>query len=389
MDNVMRTKLLSRASDRKCYYELYELRATSSTSYYAINRLATPSQGVTLSINWPVDDGGRSGLESRSDVLSIADTIIPSSKLKKKIGCWGDKTSRNELGSRWCYEVSKLALYAPGGGGEAAHATHNANQHRNPHQQQPVVFETISSSLWSGATLAVDWTADDVKIEVRISVGIPRPRKMNFTTPAIMVRTMDPCMDMGDGQPMDPEACALKGNTSNTCTCTNMSMGMDMDMDMGMSMNMYFTFTKDATILFEKWQVDTAGGLAASAVVIFVLAVLYEGLKFFRRLPTKITKKDGSKGASQPILQTDGSKKGGQPTKIPQTDGIEKGGLPTKIPQRDGTAVGNHYAPVQDNDPAIRHIGHMSLVAGVQGMAESAHHAPHPQLWADAGGGCS
>nr|CAD7432510.1 unnamed protein product [Timema monikensis] len=53
-----------------------------------------------------------------------------------------------------------------------------------------------------------------------------------------MVRTMDPCMDMGDGQPMDPEACALKGNTSNTCTCTNMSMGMDMDMDM--SMNMLF-----------------------------------------------------------------------------------------------------------------------------------------------------
>nr|CAD7408030.1 unnamed protein product [Timema cristinae] len=80
-----------------------------------------------------------------------------------------------------------------------------------------------------GATLAVDLTAED---------GSPAHCKMNFTTPAIMVRTMDPCMDMGDGQPMDPEACALKGNTSNTCTCTNMSMGMDMDMDMSMNMEL-------------------------------------------------------------------------------------------------------------------------------------------------------
>ncbi|CAG0885181.1 unnamed protein product [Cyprideis torosa] len=36
------------------------------------------------------------------------------------------------------------------------------------------------------------------------------------------------------------------------------------------------------TILFEKWKVSTVGELIGSMVAIFILAALYEGLKFFR-----------------------------------------------------------------------------------------------------------
>ncbi|XP_042864370.1 high affinity copper uptake protein 1-like isoform X2 [Penaeus japonicus] len=55
-------------------------------------------------------------------------------------------------------------------------------------------------------------------------------------------------------------------------------MGMDMDMDMSMS----FHFGYEETILFEFWKISTIGGLIGSMVGIFILAMLYEGLKYFR-----------------------------------------------------------------------------------------------------------
>ncbi|XP_023243195.1 high affinity copper uptake protein 1-like isoform X2 [Centruroides sculpturatus] len=47
-------------------------------------------------------------------------------------------------------------------------------------------------------------------------------------------------------------------------------------------MMMYFHAGVDVTILFEQWKVTTVGGLVGSIIGIFLLAMLYEGLKFFR-----------------------------------------------------------------------------------------------------------
>ncbi|XP_022239316.1 high affinity copper uptake protein 1-like isoform X2 [Limulus polyphemus] len=48
------------------------------------------------------------------------------------------------------------------------------------------------------------------------------------------------------------------------------------------NMQMYFTAGVEVTILFKQWHVTTVGGLIGSAIGIFILAMLYEGLKFFR-----------------------------------------------------------------------------------------------------------
>lgn len=61
------------------------------------------------------------------------------------------------------------------------------------------------------------------------------------------------------------------------------------DHDMGMDMNgtdhmmkMYFHFGVSETILFKGWETDNVGGLIGSMIGIFVLATLYEGLKYWR-----------------------------------------------------------------------------------------------------------
>jgi len=56
--------------------------------------------------------------------------------------------------------------------------------------------------------------------------------------------------------------------------------GHDMDMDMGMKM--YFHAGTAETILFTFWKTEYVGGFVGSAIGIFVLALLYEALKFFR-----------------------------------------------------------------------------------------------------------
>lgn len=45
---------------------------------------------------------------------------------------------------------------------------------------------------------------------------------------------------------------------------------------------MYFHAGTNETILFEFWKTTNVGGLIGSAIGIFVLAFLYEGLKFYR-----------------------------------------------------------------------------------------------------------
>lgn len=53
--------------------------------------------------------------------------------------------------------------------------------------------------------------------------------------------------------------------------------GHSMDM-----MNMWFTFSSNATVLFEQWHFTTVGGLIGSMIGIFIMAALYEGLKYYR-----------------------------------------------------------------------------------------------------------
>ncbi len=50
----------------------------------------------------------------------------------------------------------------------------------------------------------------------------------------------------------------------------------------GMSMSMSFHGGYNETILFEFWKIDSIGGLIGSMVGCFLLAVMYEGLKFYR-----------------------------------------------------------------------------------------------------------
>ena len=47
-------------------------------------------------------------------------------------------------------------------------------------------------------------------------------------------------------------------------------------------MKMYFHGGYNEVILFDFWRISTLGGLIASMIGCFILAVLYEGLKFLR-----------------------------------------------------------------------------------------------------------
>lgn len=49
-----------------------------------------------------------------------------------------------------------------------------------------------------------------------------------------------------------------------------------------MMMKMYFHFTLNDIVLFNFWKVDSYGTLISSMIGIFVAAMLYEGLKYFR-----------------------------------------------------------------------------------------------------------
>ncbi|KAM7346488.1 copper transporter 1A isoform 1-T2 [Cochliomyia hominivorax] len=48
------------------------------------------------------------------------------------------------------------------------------------------------------------------------------------------------------------------------------------------AMSMAFHFGYNETILFEWWKIDSVGGLLGSMLAIFIMAVLYEGLKYYR-----------------------------------------------------------------------------------------------------------
>ncbi|XP_061386699.1 high affinity copper uptake protein 1 [Musca vetustissima] len=47
-------------------------------------------------------------------------------------------------------------------------------------------------------------------------------------------------------------------------------------------MSMSFHFGYNETILFDWWRIDSIAGLIGSMIAIFIVAVLYEGLKYYR-----------------------------------------------------------------------------------------------------------
>lgn len=75
----------------------------------------------------------------------------------------------------------------------------------------------------------------------------------------------------------------MDGHADNAKVDHSKMEGMDgMDgMDMG-GMQMFFTTGVDVTIMFENWHVTNVGGLIGSCIGIFLLAIIYEGIKYFR-----------------------------------------------------------------------------------------------------------
>ncbi|KAF8765035.1 high affinity copper uptake protein 1-like [Argiope bruennichi] len=57
---------------------------------------------------------------------------------------------------------------------------------------------------------------------------------------------------------------------------------MTHDMSHDMMMMMYFHFGVDQYVLFKEWKITTAGGMVASVIGVFLMGMLYEGLKYFR-----------------------------------------------------------------------------------------------------------
>ena len=45
---------------------------------------------------------------------------------------------------------------------------------------------------------------------------------------------------------------------------------------------MFFEATYEATVLFEGWNTKTVGEMVGSCIGVFVMALIYEGLKYFR-----------------------------------------------------------------------------------------------------------
>ncbi|CAL1260940.1 unnamed protein product [Larinioides sclopetarius] len=62
----------------------------------------------------------------------------------------------------------------------------------------------------------------------------------------------------------------------------HMKDNMTHDMSHDMMMAMYFHFGVKETILFKEWKTTTAGGMVASVIGVFLMGMLYEGLKYFR-----------------------------------------------------------------------------------------------------------
>lgn len=50
----------------------------------------------------------------------------------------------------------------------------------------------------------------------------------------------------------------------------------------GMSMQMYFVAGYEAVVLFKEWDIQSVGAMVGSCIGIFLMGILYEGIKYFR-----------------------------------------------------------------------------------------------------------
>lgn len=73
----------------------------------------------------------------------------------------------------------------------------------------------------------------------------------------------------------------MEGHHHNTSESPNINLH-DGHGTGGMTMQMSFYVGVKATILFKEWSVNTVGGMVGSVIGIILLAIFYEGLKFFR-----------------------------------------------------------------------------------------------------------
>lgn len=84
------------------------------------------------------------------------------------------------------------------------------------------------------------------------------------------------------GHSMDHQP--LMGANPSTVIDAHASVGHDMN-DMGHMdhmMSMSFHFGNNETVLFDFWKFTTTSGLIGSMLGIFIMAALYEGLKYYR-----------------------------------------------------------------------------------------------------------
>ncbi|XP_050423732.1 high affinity copper uptake protein 1-like isoform X2 [Adelges cooleyi] len=89
-------------------------------------------------------------------------------------------------------------------------------------------------------------------------------------------------MDHHNHHHMDEtDSSTLNPLVGNGCCDTPSENGTDHNMVHHM-MSMSFHFGTDETVLFDWWKFNTTSGLIYSMVGIFLMATLYEGLKYFR-----------------------------------------------------------------------------------------------------------
>ncbi|XP_048774058.2 high affinity copper uptake protein 1-like isoform X2 [Ostrea edulis] len=97
------------------------------------------------------------------------------------------------------------------------------------------------------------------------------------------------------GMPMDHHNHGnMDGNMDGSMQDHSMHMGNDTD-SCGNGMAMFFHTGKCEYLLFEGVQTKTVAGMVGACIIIFLLAVLYEGLKVFREYLLKKALVTGSK----------------------------------------------------------------------------------------------
>lgn len=101
-----------------------------------------------------------------------------------------------------------------------------------------------------------------------------------------MGTAMGGAMGMGDHKMMGHNMMGMNP-VSNNSNMDGMTMNMKNNgtgCHMMMMMQMYFTLGESVTILFKQWKTNNLGELLASCFALFVLSVLYEGLKVGRQV---------------------------------------------------------------------------------------------------------